>query len=457
MQRGIDYSETFSPTVRQASLKVVLTIAVQEDLEIHHLDYETAYLNSDLKEEVYMEIPSGYDITEEARSLGYDPNDPNLCLRLNKSLYGSPQAGRNWNRDVHRNITSLGFNSFTKDPCIYFRRNRNGFPVIICLYVDDLLICAREDKHLSQLKIDLSRRYKLNDMGRVSKFLGIRFRRYGDRLELDLEEYLDKVLSKFSMTQCSPTDNPAVTSVVLSKDQCPSTEEEIRAMSKVPYRELIGSLLFAACTIVPEITAAVSRLAEYMHNPGQLHWHEAKRILRYLKGIKSERFIFLKGESNDKYKLYGYVDADWAANRDNRRSRAGYIFKIGRCIISWASILEPTVALSSAESELIAATIATKEVIYLRDLLQFLGQEQLSPTTIFEDNNACIRLSMNAEFHKRTKHIDMKWFYVREKHDSGEIVLKKIKSVDNIADLFTKALSSKYFVMLTSSMYEYYS
>jgi hypothetical protein len=403
-----------------------------------------------------MEIPSGYDITEEARSLGFDPTDPTLCLRLNKSLYGSPQAGRNWNLDIHRNITSLGFVSFIKDPCIYFRRNQNGFPVIICLYVDDLLICAREDKYLSQLKIALNKKYKLNDMGRVSKFLGIRFKRYSDRLELDLEEYVEKMLSKFGMTRCAVTDNPTVTSVVLSKDQCPSTEEEVKEMSNIPYRELIGSLLFASCTIVPEITAAVSRLAEYMHNPGQMHWHEAKRILRYLKGVKSERFVFLKGESSEKYKLYGYVDADWAANRDNRRSRAGYIFKIGRCIVCWASVLEATVALSSAESELMAATLATKEAIYLRDLLQFLGHAQTTPTTMFEDNSACIRLSINSEFHKRTKHIDMKWFFVRERHNSQEILLKKIRSEDNIADLFTKALSSKQFMLLTSYMYEYY-
>jgi len=456
LRKGIDYKETFSPTVRQDSLKVVLALAVQQHLMIHHLDYETAYLNSPITEDVYMEIPSGYDIREEAEKLGFDPHDPNLCLKLNKSLYGTPQAGRNWNRDVHSHILSLGFKSFTKDPCIYFKKNANGNPIIICLYVDDVLICSREDEYLSKLKKDLNNRYKLNDMGRVTKFLGLNFRQVPDRLELSLTDFIDKILTKFNMIDCNISDTPAVTSVILSKAQCPSTEEEKARMSHIPYRELIGSLLFACCTIVPEITAIVSKLAEFMQNPGFAHWTEAKRVLRYLKGIKHEKFIFRRGEGPKTFQLYGYVDADWAADRDNRRSRAGYVFKIGQCIVSWASILEPTVALSTAESELMAATLATKQAVFLRDLLAFLHKTQLEPTILLEDNDACLKLSRNPEFHKRTKHIDIRWFFVREKFLTKEVVLTKVKSKNNIADLFTKVLPLSSFNHLLSALYEYH-
>jgi hypothetical protein len=154
--------------------------------------------------------------------------------------------------------------------------------------------------------------------------------------------------------------------------------------------------------------------------------------------------------------LYGYVDADWAADRDNRRSRAGYVFKLGQSIISWTSVLEPTVALSSAESELMAATLATKQAVYLRDLLEFMGYAQHKPTIIFEDNTACIRLSKHSEFHKRTKHIDIRWFYVREKYMSNEIVLQKVLSRDNIADIFTKILTTTQFAYLVAKLHEYY-
>jgi hypothetical protein len=227
-------------------------------------------------------------------------------------------------------------------------------------------------------------------------------------------------------------------------------------MSRIPYRELIGSLLFACCTIVPETTAVVSKLAEFMQNPGFAHWTEAKRVLRYLKGVKHEKFIFRRGEGPKAFQLYGYVDADWAADRDNRRSRAGYVFKIGQCIVSWASILEPTVALSTAESELMAATLATKQAIFLRDLLAFLQKTQLEPTVLLEDNDACLKLSRNPEFHKRTKHIDIRWFFVREKFLSKEVILTKVKSKENIADLFTKVLPQSTFNHLLSALYEYH-
>jgi hypothetical protein len=378
-------------------------------------------------------------------------------LKLNKSLYGAPQAGRNWNRDINNYIISLGFKSFTKDPCIYIKI-ADDMKVIICLYVDDLLICARDNDIIMKIKYDLGRKYKLNDLGNVTKFLGMRFRQYNDRLEIDLDDYIDKMLKRFNMTDCIPCNMPASTSLILSRAQCPSTEEECSAMSNVPYRELVGSLLFAATTIIPEISTIVSKLAEFMTNPGHIHWNEAKKVLRYLKYIKGNKFIMRKTMRNtsDKYALYGYVDADWAADRDNRRSRAGYVFKLGQSIVSWTSTLEPTVALSSAESELMAATLAAKQAIYLRDLLKFLGHIQLEPTILFEDNTACIRLSKHSEFHKRTKHIDIRWFYIREKFISNEINLIKIASHDNVADLFTKIVNFSSFQYLSSKLYDYY-
>jgi hypothetical protein len=264
------------------------------------------------------------------------------------------------------------------------------------------------------------------------------------------------MLERFSMVNCSISSLPALDSAKLCKSQCPSSEEERLNMTKIPYRELIGSLIFAAITIIPEISAAVSKLSEFMNNPGIIHWREAKRVLMYLKGIKTVKFTYYRNNDvNDRYTLHGYVDADWAANHDNRRSRAGYLFKLGRCLINWASVMEPVVALSSAESELMAATLAAKQCVYIRDILEFLGYKQNKPTIMFEDNSACIKLSKNPEFHKRTKHIDIKYFFIREKFLSNEIILVKINTKDNIADLFTKPLAVKLFNSLVSKMYEY--
>ena len=455
LTKGVDYNETFSPTVKQDSLKAILVTALQLDLDIHHIDWETAYLNSDIAEDIYLSIPTGYDISGEARKKGFRPDDPDLCLKLRKSLYGTPQAGRNWNKDVHELLIAEGFRSFPKDPCVYIRRNPDGSIIILGLYVDDLLLCSKNDKYMHELKLKLNRKYKLNDLGEVKKFIGMRIIRYRDRIEMDLEQYIDKMLDKFKLKDCRVSDVPAVTSVDLSQEQCPSTEEERLYMSNIPYRELIGSLLFASTTLVPEISCIVSKLASFMNNPGRAHWYEARRVLRYLKRIRRNKFIYYKDDSKYTFTLYGYVDADWATDKDSRRSRAGYVFKLGRCIISWCSTLEPIQALSTAESELMAATIATKQCIYLRDLLKFLGHEQIGATHIFEDNSACIRLSKNSEFHKKTKHIDLRWFYVREMYFQKVIELIKIDSENNDADLFTKILPVKVFTRAVNKMFEY--
>jgi hypothetical protein len=455
MRKDIDYHETFSPTVKQESFKTCIVVAVQKNLEVHHIDYKTAYLNADMDTDVYMEIPEGYDYREDAIRAGFNPDNDDLVVKVKKSIYGTPQAGRLWHKALNDHILTEGFKPYSKDPCIYFKRNPDGNIMIICLYVDDMLICAKNDKYLKRLKENLNKKYEMNDLGRVTKFLGLRFKQYNNRIEIDLEQYIDKMLKRFNMEDCNASDVPALADISLSKQHGPSSEGERIQMTKVPYRELVGSLIFASISIIPQISADVSKLSEFMNNPGLVHWREAKRVLSYLKGIKSQKFIYFRDDSDDKFTLHGYVDADWAANHDNRRSRAGYVFKLGRCLISWASMMEPVVALSSAESELMAATLAAKQCVYIRDILEFLGYKQNKPTIIFEDNSACIRLSKNPEFHKRTKHIDIRYFFIREKYISNEIVLVKVDTKHNIADLFTKPLRHHQFSSLINKLFEY--
>ena len=222
------------------------------------------------------------------------------------------------------------------------------------------------------------------------------------------------------MQDCRVSDVPALNTTHLSYLDSPTTQEERNNMTDIPYRQLIGSLLFAAITIIPEISYAVSKCAEFMNNPGYKHWNEAKRILSYLKGIKHEKLTYLRSDETNKFLLYCYSDADWAANPDTRKSRAGFIGKLGNCLISWYSVNEGTVALSSAESELIAATLAARQIVFLRDILKFIGFEQKQPTILFEDNTACIKISENPILHKRTKHIQTQWFFVRERQRERE-------------------------------------
>jgi hypothetical protein len=265
-------------------------------------------------------------------------------------------------------------------------------------------------------------------------------------LELDLESMIDKALEKFNMKNADIMNVPMFASTRLSQADCPTTEEARRTMQQKPYRELIGTLLYLAQTIFFEISFSVSKLSEFLNDPGINHWTAAKNVLRYLKGVKDRKFNFKKStDLKNAWTVFGFVDADWAGNLDNRKSKAGYLFKLGNNIISFATRNEEVVALSTAEAELMAATIAARELVWIRRLMKEIGHEQKNPTILFEDNMACIKMSRNPEYHQRTKHIDIKYFYCREKYLNGELRLVHCNSKDMQADLLTKPLPFEQF------------
>ena len=225
MRYGIDYHETFSPTVRYETLRQCLALAVQLGLDIHHVDFDAAFLNTKIDEEVYAEIPEGYDYKSEARKLGFKSN-ADLVVKLVSAVYGTPQANRNWYKILDDIFTKEGFQSFSKDKCIYIRKNNNGHICILIVYVDDLLIIGKDDDHMKQFKDVLKKYYPIKDIGRVQEFLGMRVSHDNNSVSLDLEKYIDKMLKRFNMTDSKPSTIPMDPSQILSKEQCTKTEEE---------------------------------------------------------------------------------------------------------------------------------------------------------------------------------------------------------------------------------------
>lgn len=424
---GVDFGETFAPVARFSTYRSAIAIAAAKGWRIDHMDVDTAFLNAPMDEEVYISTPLG--------AAGSGPR------RLQKSLYGTKQAQRNWNSQLNEYLISSGFKPSAADPCLYVRTGKGGKITMVVIYVDDILITGDDNAGIEVFKTQISQRFKMKDLGQLHWFLGIKVSRdekTGD-ITMTQQAYIEDILERFKMSNCKPVSTPA-TIDRLSKKDAPQTEDERKEMKKVPYRSLVGSLLFLTTATRPDIAVAVSEVARYMSDPGPKHWIAAKRILRYLRGTSTLGLRYRKGAKSC---LVGYADSDWGQDPDTRRSRTGYLFKLDPSsgAISWRSKMQPTVATSSSEAEYMAACSATREATYLRRLLD----QKKETTTIFEDNQGCIALAKNPVHHERTKHIDIKWHFIREKVNDGTVVLKYLPTNAQAADCLTKNLQGEQF------------
>ena len=287
---------------------------------------------------------------------------------------------------------------------------------------------------LADVKRKLSGQFLMEDLGEIKYILGMTVKRdrQAGTLSIDQRSYLEGVLQRFGMENCNPVSTPLEPGKQLRK----STEEE-EGVDTHKYQEIVGCLIYASITTRPDIAHAVNILSQHMAKPNNEHWIAAKRVLRYLKGTTDIGIVFRK---SDNFELVGYSDADWAGDVDGRKSTSGYVFLLGGNIISWASKKQPVVALSTTEAEYIALCLATQEAVWLRRLLASIGQQQKIPTTIFEDNQGTISMSRNPRNHSRTKHIDIKFHFVREAIERHETDIVHCTTQDMVADTFTKGL-----------------
>ncbi|KNZ78120.1 Copia protein [Termitomyces sp. J132] len=223
------------------------------------------------------------------------------------------------------------------------------------------------------------------------------------------------------------------------------SDAEHEKVARLPYRQLVGGLLWLAVSTRPDIQYAVQQLSQYLDCFTYTHWNTAVRTLQYLKGMKTLGISL--GGSNP-IQLVGFTDSDWANCLDTRRSVGGYAWTLGSGVVSWATQKQKTVAASSCEAEYMAAYEAAQECIWLRSLLGAIGHKPQEATTMLCDNNSVINLSEDPMLHQRVKHVDIKYHFLRERVASREITVRYINTKDNVADIFTKALAAPQFVRL---------
>jgi transposase InsO family protein len=430
-REGIDYNETYAPVVRYSNIRLVLTIAAVKDLEVHQLDVDTAFLYGELREDVYMHPPDGY--------MEDGVNNDNTVLKLRKSLYGLKQAPAVWYDQVNEFLVAhLQFNRVANEYGLYTHIDTNIY-CIISVYVDDIMIACNDKQFLDGVKQNIFSKWRCKDIGEVKSMLGIEIKRDRDQRKIYISQrrYCNDVLERFQMDKCNSSETPC-SELRLTSDMCPTTDERKEmADTQRKYPEAVGCLMYLTLTR-PDITYAVNQVSRYTKNPGMQHWNAVKRIMRYLKGT-TDYTMTLGGD--DSMRLHTYTDADWAQDRDDRRSTSGYVCYLGVTLVSWGVRRQKTVAMSSAEAEYMAASDAVKEILYLRQILSQLGVEQIEPTTLLMDNQGAEDMTHNPAYHDRSKHIDIRYHFIRERVDDGTIQPKHVSSKDMKADIMTKPLS----------------
>jgi hypothetical protein len=445
-KEGIDFFETFARTAMYKTLRVALSLVAKWDYELAQFDVPTAFLYAPVEEDVYMELPEGFE-------------QPGMVCKLLKSLYGLKQAPRNWDKLVHTFITQeMGWKATVSDASFYFKRSRTGRLMMIYRFVDDMQgsFHADDAAEFQESMRKLQQRFDIKQLQRSSWMLGMRITR--DRklrtITLDQELYITKALEKFGLAQCKIVSTPEA--VGAADDRAASLDE---STDRQRYMEIVGTLMYAAISTRPDIAHAVHYLASHMQEPTHRHALAAERVLRYLAGTKSVGLVFgarngeTVGDSRGRgaqvqVDVCAFSDADWANSKHDRKSISGWVAKLNGDPVSWSSKKQRVVALSTCEAELYAEAAAIQEVLWLRGLMKELGLNASTGSLVYGDNQSAIATSSNGIKSERTKHVDVKYHFITETVENGDVKLKWVPTQQQQADIFTKALHAPVFLHL---------
>jgi hypothetical protein len=472
---GLDYFGTYAPVARLATLRMVYALAVSLQLDMASLDVEAAFMNAPLKEEMFINAPPGTP-----------PLPKGFVYRLKKSLYGLKQSPREWNTMLTEfMVKECGFTQLLSESCLFIKRVGDKF-VVAAIYVDDIIIAYNCESIFQSFRAKLTSRFKCKDLGTLTRALNMEISRTADGgVFLSQAAYVRDVLKRFQEyvpASANSSDLPADPKIRLYAGGAKlvrgygaetTGEHNAEEGSKdcdltVPYRELLGALLWVSQGTRPDITYSVSQCAKFSSKPKNAHWWALKKILRYLKGTIDYGIHYKKPGQRNQLLLRDLslpeaylssvsakeavgvtmdanVDADYANSLDDRRSVTGFVNFMAEGPITWQSKTQASVALSTMEAEYMALAAETQEAIWLRMVLEELGVQIAGPVVVREDNKACQMFADHAGNFSRTKHIDVRYHFVRERLERGDIRVDYVRTDDQVADIFTKALSRDLF------------
>jgi hypothetical protein len=422
---GIDFFDTFSPVARITAFRFFISMCTILNLNVKYFDVASAFLYPYLDETIYMKAPP--------RKATDKPGEG--FVKLLRAIYGLKQASREWYKQVATVLEGLGFMPSDADPCLFTRGEGPTF-VMVLIYVDDGLVGAKDIAILAQLDQDMKRYWEIKS-GDATEYIGITIVRDREKGLIDIgqRQYIIDICARFGVSGVCVT--PAKTEVLKAEDGQP--------VDITTYQRIVGSLRFAADTTRPDIAYITGVLGSFLADPRTSHMAAAKHVLKYLNHTKHLVLRYQHDPSFTGYSyctsaITGFSDASFAADQSTRRSVGGHCFLLGSAVVSYSSKRHTLIDTSTTESEYSELYEAAKQAIYMRKLCNALQFDLSAPILIREDNDAVIKLIKNPSAHGRTKHFDIRYKFVRERIDTGEISVEQCKTEDMVADIFTKPL-----------------
>jgi len=412
---GIDYEETYAPTVHYDTFRMLLAHAAIEDLEIHQMDVNNAYLATEAEEEIYMCPPPGYEANGK------------YC-RLRKCIYGLKQAARAWHKLFSGHLESIGFEKIPDDPCIMINDKAT-----ILIYVDDLLIFGKQLKDVESAKQAISQRFNVKDKGEVKDCLGLSITRDRSRrsIRIDQSAYALEIVKRFGLENTAPVSTPMRT------DALKALAERSKPANKTLYQRAVGSLGHLLQTR-PDIANAVNRVSQFSADPETHHWKAVLHAIRYIYGTLDYGIVY-SGEHADR-EVTAYADSDFAGDATDRKSTMGYVFLLAGGPIAWSCQKQRSVARSSTEAEYMALGHATAHALWSRRMYAALTRRSAAAITVHGDNLSSLEMVSDEGRRSKAKHIDVQHHFVRNEQAKGNIRYSYCPTQRMLADGLTKPL-----------------
>jgi hypothetical protein len=393
---GLDSDETYAPVARLKSIHILLAYASYHGFKLYQMDVKSAFLNGPIKEEVYVEQPPGFE----------DSEYPNHVYKLSKALYGLKQAPRAWYECLRDFLITNGFKVRKVDPTLFTKVVAND--LFVCqIYVDDIIFGSTNKSTCEEFSRIMVKKFEMSMMGELKYFLGVQIKQLQNGTFISQTKYIQDILKKFGMKDGKPK-TPMGTNGHLDLDT------RGKSIDQKVYRSMIGSLLYL-CASRPDIMLSVCMCARFQADPKEVYLRAVKRIMRYLVYTPKFGFWYPKGSTFD---LIGYSDVDWAGCKIDRKSTLGTCQFLGRSLVSWASKKQNSVSLSTAKAEYIAAGHCCAQLLWMRQTLRDYGYK-LIKVPLLCNNESAIRMADNPIEHSRTKHIDIRYHFLRDHQQKG--------------------------------------